>query len=450
MQTVLDRYKLVHWFNVRKVTPTAVSNATGLSLDIIQKALIADNYEMPAADLQRIAVGLDISMEQLTADRRPVPPVMIHWNNSQVMATCRPISRGGIHFYNYYSLPVPFGHIGPVILDILCPAGRDPEQNAGHREPSLTVNLGPGEIFGKWGAPGATRTSVTWRKLESAPSGFEWVTGSSYIEPSYCEHTYCLADELPARIISYTVPCSWEALVGSLDKWSPSQFDAFHHRLETRKAFGMIVDDQMMRLGYSVAGLAEALDVPEEIVSKFVDDGEVPTVALFKQICTKLHLDYRQLLPAEIVRDAFGKVHLSATESVATVRSFKGYLFASMAGSSEFPDMTGAFIHKTDDSGGVSDFVEGGNAHYYITNGSPMFSYVDRAGETINELLGTGSAVWIDACVPHGFRGPCSMVKMTNGCGVSHMEKFALSSIFNPAATVARARRDRMAWGYDS
>ena len=54
-------------------------------------------------------------------------------------------------FYNYYSLPIPEGFVGPVILDILCPKNKLPKLNNGHLEQAITINLGNSDIYGRWG-----------------------------------------------------------------------------------------------------------------------------------------------------------------------------------------------------------------------------------------------------------------------------------------------------------
>ena len=69
----------------------------------------------------------------------------------KILSTKRPIKRDGIHFYNYYTLPSPQGFKSPVILDILCPHYKVPKLNNGHLEQAITVNLGPGDIYGRWG-----------------------------------------------------------------------------------------------------------------------------------------------------------------------------------------------------------------------------------------------------------------------------------------------------------
>ena len=48
-------------------------------------------------------------------------PSYIYNSKEEIQKTKRPIRRGGIHYYNYYTLPSPKGYVAPVLIDILCP-----------------------------------------------------------------------------------------------------------------------------------------------------------------------------------------------------------------------------------------------------------------------------------------------------------------------------------------
>ena len=78
-------------------------------------------------------------------------PSFIYNSKETIEKTKRPIKRGGIHYYNYYTLPSPKGYVAPVLIDILCPKNKLPVLNNGHLEHAITINLGPGNIYGRWG-----------------------------------------------------------------------------------------------------------------------------------------------------------------------------------------------------------------------------------------------------------------------------------------------------------
>ena len=139
-----DTYKITHWMNVRKATVQQVATAVGQPLDLTTAGA------WPEALVAAVASFLQVQPHQLTASERRGLTVLTR-TADELLATNRPIRRGGIHFYNYYTMASPPDAVGPVILDILCPADRLPDLNNGHLEPAITVNIGPGDIHGRWG-----------------------------------------------------------------------------------------------------------------------------------------------------------------------------------------------------------------------------------------------------------------------------------------------------------
>ena len=181
-----DTYKITHWMNVRKVTVQQVATAVGQPLDLTTAGA------WPEALVTAVASFLQVQPHQLTASERRGLTVLPR-TADELLATNRPIQRGGIHFYNYYTMASPPDTVGPVILDILCPADRLPDLNNGHLEPAITVNIGPGDIHGRWGG---TLSESTWQVLRANGDDDSWIAGDSYIEPSYCPHSYSRAGEL--------------------------------------------------------------------------------------------------------------------------------------------------------------------------------------------------------------------------------------------------------------
>lgn len=146
----IDSYKLMHWMNARKLTPAVVADRSNVPLELIEAITRGEvDAGISVDQVAVIASELNIGVGSLSVDDDTVPDV-IFMPDAEVKATKREVDRGGIHFYNYYNLPAPKGFIAPVLIDILCPAGRVPTQNNGHLEPAITINLGPGHIQGLW------------------------------------------------------------------------------------------------------------------------------------------------------------------------------------------------------------------------------------------------------------------------------------------------------------
>lgn len=127
----VDKFKLIHWLNVRKTTFEVLNQLLGnkINYKISRNNLdkIEDNYL-----LNLIAEKLNIPVEKILKEEDV--PVYIHHPKEKIDKTKREIIRDGIHFYNYYTLPSPHGYVAPVLIDILCPKERLPKLNNGHLE----------------------------------------------------------------------------------------------------------------------------------------------------------------------------------------------------------------------------------------------------------------------------------------------------------------------------
>ena len=218
-----DPFKLMRWMNARKLTSEHLAEECGVPASLII-ALLADDPPGIQADVAgRIAAALRVQWVRLAAAGSAGTPVIVR-TAAELRATKRTIRRDGIAFYSYYSMAAPTDQVGPVVLDILCPNGRIPALNNGHLEPAITVNLGPGDIHGRWAKE---LTPQTWQRLRANQASDRWITGDSYVEPCYCPHSYSLASDTPARIVSYTGDSNLTALIEAVNDWPEAGFEGF-------------------------------------------------------------------------------------------------------------------------------------------------------------------------------------------------------------------------------
>ena len=435
MQTVtIDAVKLLHWLNVRKITPAMASARAGLAVD----ALIDGNAEMDPREATRLADILNVPIEHLAL--RAAAPAVIYASKRDIDATKRPIDRGGIHFYNYYTLPSPKGQIAPVLIDILCPKDRMPTQNNGHLEPAITINLGPGDINGLWGAE---VNPYTRHVLHACRDGVEpWVAGDSYVEPSFCPHTYSRASDEPAQILSYTVKSNLEAFLGGANGWAEERFDGMLGNVAAASFPAAILRSYMERHGYDAASLAAASATSGNAVSAFLageDDAlDVPGLQAIGQA---LALDYRLLLKPIANHDPVGKTLRTIPDSRASIRRFKSYTVASMSASPSLPDLTGLFIKVDKTADRSLDLKDHSASHYLVTGGTMTFRW--SGGE---QRIESGDALWVGPYVRHGFCGVGSLIKMGNGEGTTYLDQFEMSNTYQLADTLRRGWRDRQIW----
>lgn len=445
-----DRFKIMHWMNARKLTPEHVAERSGTDPATLAALLDGTAPELSADDAERLCAALGVAPEQIAA-RAGGRVDSVVMTADQVHATRRPIQRAGIHFYNYYTMAAPPGRVAPVILDILCPSGTLPTLNNGHLEPAITVNLGPGDIHGRWGED---LSPEHWRVLAANAGGPDsWIPGDSYVEPSYCPHTYGLASDVPARIVSYTGASNLAPLLDEMNNWSPPAAEALVADWSSAPAASAALSAVLRRRGHDAATAGKAADVPADAVADFLagDTGSL-TADELRSLGDALGFDHRVLLEPVRRRDAAGKTSLDVDGSRASIRRFASYTVASTASAPGLPDLVGLFV-KVDggaDTGApVLDLRDHGENHYLVTGGDVVLHRREGDGSVASTPLGPDGTAWIAPYVEHGWSGTGTLIKLGSGEHLGYLDLFELSHTFEPGATLRRGLHDAQGWGYE-
>lgn len=445
-QVEIDPVKLMRWLNARKLTVPAFGAAVGLSADRIDADIGSDVLAWDGDLAGRAAEVLAIEIDQLAVS--PKAQAAVYCSAASSEAGRRAVRRDGIDFYIYYTLAAPRGHVAPVILDILCPPDRLPELNRGHLEPAITINLGPGDIHGRWGEE---LTGDTWSVLSANMGEDRWITGDSYFEPSFCPHTYSLATDVPARILSYTGTSPLAGLIDRANAWPADSFDALLDDLGQRLDPATILTQAMRRRSFDAKSLCATAGVDEQAVGDFLSGAEhALDLPALRRIGSAIHCDYRLLLPADANRDRVGKSSCTVKESRASIRSFGDYTVADVAGSSAAPDMLGLFLLV--DRSGTSETIDLRDppaTFYLVTEGTATAYWSGGGGQLFRQDLGRWDSLWLGPNVAHGFTGRASLLRMGDAGTYSYADTLELSNAYRPAWTLDRARRNRQGWGYD-
>lgn len=442
----IDGYRLTHWLNARKLTYREVARRAGVGIAVVEQAANSDNRYVNDGVARRIAEALEIQAAQILAEGRAA--LVVIKTGSQLRQTRRAVWRDGIHFYNYYSMAHPPGIVAPVILDVLCPSGRLPMLNNGHMEPALTINLGPGDIHGRWGRE---LTECTWSLLRANPDCSMWITGDSYVEPSYRPHSYSLASDVPARIVSYTASCGLASLIDAANHWSDSAWSAVAGELSDLSP-GSLLRYALERRGYERPSTAGCGGVVPEQVEEFIGGAEdALTSQELKRCARSLGIDYRLLLKPYTRRDAIGKTRCSTAQSVASTRKFKRYVVASTASDAGLADIVGLFFRVDPIEGDAEpNLVSMSETSYLVTSGDLELRWNAEEGDRNVQRLGTDATVWLAPGVEHGWSGCGSLIQLGGGRHIGQRDLFELTNAFDPPGLLRRARRDGQAWGYDA
>ncbi|MFD6159415.1 histidine kinase [Nocardia sp. NPDC060256] len=436
----VDNYKVMHWLNTRKVTTGQVAETVGIDHAHLEKLLAgADDWPDEIADA--LARALQITPEQLIASGRAELTVLVR-TAQELRDTRRPIQRDGIHFYNYYTMAAPQGAVAPVILDILCPADRVPALNNGHLEPAITINLGPGDIHGRWGAE---LTEATWQVIHANAEADEWIVGDSYVEPSYCPHSYSLASDVPARIVSYTGQSALAGLMEDVNDWSDPAANAMLGWLDETLTPQKVATLLLARRGHTIESAATKLGVLETDLVAALDEG---TAELLRALGTTLGFDYRLLIRPASRHDAVGKTFKDIEECRAETRNFQGYQVTSMASAPHLPDLTGLFLRVAGDSG--TSLSEPAESHYLVTAGSPTLHWTGADGREEHAELAVDASAWVAPFVSHRWSGDGALIKLGSGRHLGYLDLYELTNTYAAVSTLRRGRRDNRGWGYDS
>ncbi len=428
----IDFIKLNHWLNARKITSKFISNQ---QKTLSKKIKLKKNFKISASELDFLNSKLAIPTEKITLQNKL--PDYIYWPKSKIENSKRPIMRDGIHFYNYYSLPIPKGFIGPVILDILCPKNKIPKLNNGHLEQAITVNLGNSDIYGRWGKS-KNETNFSKIKFNDTKKN-SWIIGDTYVEPTYCPHSYSRATNNNSQILSYTAKSPLEKFLNNLNNWNKSSYlnmmKNFKEKNNRTSILKLYLDNRGIDLNY----LSKLINRKISNLDQIIDNKRI----LIKT-CKVLKIDLSLFVKKDYTsEDRIGKTYLSFKESFKTIRKYKSYQIASMASSERYADLFGCFI-KVSNKKKIEDFCDYASSHYLVTGGKLNFNINNKSIR-----LKKGDSIWMSSFKSHGFSGIGSLLKISNGESMDTSDLREILNIYKPRKTIDRSYKDKISWGYE-
>ena len=429
---IIDFIKLNHWLNARKITTKLIDKK---QKTLAKKLSLKKNFSISPRELDFINTDLSIPTEKIEVQNKI--PDYILWTKSKIDKTKRPINRDGIHFYNYYSLPIPNGFVGPVILDILCPKNKLPKLNNGHLEQAITINLGNSDIYGRWGKK---KNKVNFSKIKyNNSSKNPWIIGDTYVEPTYCPHSYSRATEHNSQILSYTAKSPLEKFIKNLNNWSKSNYENLIKNIKSKNPRVSILKLYLDNKGVDLKYLSQKIKVKIKTLEQIINNKSV----LIKT-CRLLKINPDLFNNIQYTsEDSIGKTYLSYKDSFKTIRKYKSYTIASMASSERYSDLFGYFI-KVSRSKKVKDLCDFASSHYLITDGEFNFN-IDNKTIKVKK----GDAIWMSSFKSHGFSGKGSLLKISNGECVDSSDLREILNIYKPVETLKRSYKDRISWGYE-
>ncbi|MAV76788.1 MAG: hypothetical protein CMG02_00350 [Candidatus Marinimicrobia bacterium] len=441
MSNRVDGIKLNHWLNVRKT-----------SLDVLNKHLSSYiNYQITFENLDQLddhAINQIVKFLSIPKDfiqKSENIPAFIFSSKEQMQKTKRPIRRGGIHYYNYYTLPSPKGYVAPVLIDILCPKEKMPVLNNGHLEPAITVSLGPNDIYARF-AKKINKTNFVKFRINPDPKT-NWVVGSNYYEPSYCLHTYSRATDKPGKILSYTTKSNIESLFDS--KLNSNSFKNLGKNIDAEKPNRSFLLQDILNRGYDLEAISKKTKISLKKMKKYFSKKSNLSLNDIKKICKIINTDSSFYIDKTYKEDKIGKYYYDYKDSLKTIRNFKSYKVASIACSARSPDLTGYFL-KVDNKSekNITDLIDSNCSHYLVTKGN--LTFFSKENDQISKTkMKEGDSLWVSSYTEHGFSGSGALVKISDGQNFNYLEKIDITNTYNLKKTLTRGRKDKINWGYD-
>ena len=148
--------------------------------------------------------------------------------------------------------------------------------------------------------------------------------------------------------------------------------------------------------------------------------------------------------------DKIGRYYYDYKDSLKTIRKFRSYHVATIAGSARSPDLTGYFLKVDNKKKKVEvDLLDSNCSHYLVTKGKMNFhASIDGKSEKIS--MNEGDSIWVASYTKHGFTGSGALIKISDGQNFNYLEKIDLINTYNLNKTLKRGRKDKVNWGYDT
>jgi len=438
----LEKIKLNRWLNVRKTT------LSQLNIDLKKKLnfqISFDNcHDLDAYTIKTISDYLEISVDKIL--KKKTTPVYLYSSKNNIEKTKRPITKDGIHFYNYYTLPTPKGYIAPVLLDIMCPKNKLPKLNNGHLEPAITISMGPGDIYARFGEK---LQKDTWKKFKiNHDLKTNWIVGSSYFEPSLCKHSYSRTTDKLGRIISYTTRSNIEELLN--DKLNDNSYKNLLNKNKGKNINRTLLKLEIATKGYSIEFISKKIKLPLKKVRNYF---ETTSSSLEKKyilkMCKFINSDPNLFLDRKHNEDSVGKLYFDYKKSIKSIRNFKSYKVASIANSKRLPDLSGYFMKVSNKKNlFLNDLFDSKCSHYFVTKGE-MKLHIKSNNKKITKDIKEGDCLWLSGFTDHGFTGNGALLKISDGQNINYLEKEDLINTYNLNNVLKRTRGDMQNWGYD-
>ena len=148
-----------------------------------------------------------------------------------------------------------------------------PKLNNGHLEQAITVNLGNSDIFGRWGER-KNKENFSKIKFNSSKKN-NWIVGDTYVEPTYCPHTYSRATNKNSQILSYTAKSPLEKLIRNLNSCSEENYKNFLKKIDFNKIRSSVLNLYLNNKGISLKYLSKSINHKVKSLNQIINNKNI-------------------------------------------------------------------------------------------------------------------------------------------------------------------------------
>ena len=217
-----------------------------------------------------------------------------------------------------------------------------PKLNNGHLEHAITINLGPGDIYGRWGKN--IKKSENFSKISFNNGSDPWIIGDTYLEPTYLPHTYSLVGKKPSQILSYTAKSQLQKFVNNANIWSEKSYKNFIKSIDGNGNKISFLNFFLNSRGLDFKYISQKTKISNLRLKKFFNKKKIDSKKdkiLVDKICKLLQIEPAIFREKSFKEDLVGKTFFSYKDSIKSIRSYKSYLVSSMSASERYPDLYG-------------------------------------------------------------------------------------------------------------
>ena len=133
--------------------------------------------------------------------------------------------------------------------------------------------MGNSDIYGRWGKK-INKNNCSKIKFNDSHKN-SWIIGDTYVEPTYCPHSYSRATNINSKILSYTAKSPLEQFIKNLNGWSDERYSKMIKNLKLYNFRASILNFYLNNHGIEIKYLSKLIKVKVNSVNQIISDKKI-------------------------------------------------------------------------------------------------------------------------------------------------------------------------------